>query len=71
MLCQERGDKVTFKIVRIDESTPFNLRGWKIVNGNGETLQPFSTRREAEKLVEFFGAPIAFNTDEVNNGKTL
>ncbi len=46
---------MTYRIVKIDESLTFNLKGWMILKDNGETLKPFTTRREAELLLEFFG----------------
>lgn len=45
---------MTYTIEPIDKTTVINLRGWRIVRSDGESIQPFTTRRQAEQLVEFF-----------------
>ncbi len=44
---------VTFKVEPISNSI-LNIKGWRIVGSDGRILLPFTTRREAEKLIEFF-----------------
>lgn len=45
---------MTYKIVRKDEVARFNISGWRIVASDGRVLSGFTTKREAERLVEFF-----------------
>ena len=47
---------MTYQIVRIDTRSTINLKGWKIVASNGDILMPFTTRAEAQRLIDFFGA---------------
>lgn len=50
---------MTYQIVRIDETTKINLKGWKIVDSHGDVLLPFTTRAEAANLLRYFGVSIA------------
>jgi len=43
------------------ENSLLNLKGWRIVRADGAVLLPFTTKREAEKLIDFF-APTAYPT---------
>lgn len=48
--------EMTFTIDRIDKpGATMMLRGWRIIRSDGAVLGPFTTRREAEILVDFFG----------------
>ena len=46
---------MTYQIDRIDNRTEgVNLKGWKIIRSDGQTLQPFTTKAAAQQLLSFF-----------------
>lgn len=45
---------MTFKIERVDPDSLINVKGWKIVRSDGQCLCSFTTRLEAELLLNFF-----------------
>lgn len=54
---------MTYTIDRIDASASINLKGWKIVRSDGVSIQPFTTKAEAQRLIDFFGTVTASQED--------
>lgn len=55
---------ITYEIQPVKNSV-INLDGWRIVRSDGSVLLPFTTKRQAEQLIEFF-APEALKRQALN-----
>lgn len=54
---------MTYRIDKIDATARVNLKGWKITRSDGVSIQPFTTKAEAQRLIDFFGTPVEVNND--------